>query len=154
MVNIKERFEKKFEKTEGCWEWKAAKLKKFGYGRLRFFDKGKWTHKYAHVVSWIIYRGEIEPGKLVLHKCDNPKCVNPSHLYLGDHLRNIHDILDRNRNHNKNKKLCKFGHELSGVNLGITKSGARFCKECRRRYASDHRKRNPEYWRRYYVSKQ
>jgi hypothetical protein len=61
----------------GCWTW--TRSTKQGYGQ--FVWNGK-IHR-LHRLSWELYNGEIPKGVYVLHKCDNPGCWNPSHLYLG-----------------------------------------------------------------------
>ena len=100
------------EKSGSCWIWKGSKIiGKFGYGI--FWFKGK--HYYAHRISFAIDK-KIDPGpKLVLHSCDNPICVNPSHLFLGTDYDNIHDCMKKGRlNHanqtgekNNNSKLTE-----------------------------------------------
>jgi hypothetical protein len=98
-VNRADRFWLKVEKTtnEACWNWTG--LKKRGpknptpYGQLGW--KGKVTS--AHRVAYEIANGEIPVGAMVLHKCDNTLCCNPKHLYLGDHDRNMRDMVERNR---------------------------------------------------------
>lgn len=64
-----------------CWEWTASLWK--GYGRI--------SKKRAHRASWEIHKGEIPKGKQVLHKCDNRKCIRPSHLFLGTDKDNAAD---------------------------------------------------------------
>lgn len=81
-----------------CWEWTAS-LTAAGYGQMRF----RGTRELSHRVSWVLFRGEIPKDsnvyatKHVLHTCDNPKCVNPDHLYLGDQQRNALDSVERGR---------------------------------------------------------
>ena len=75
--------------SDECWEWKAIRDKD-GYGKLRV---GK-ANVAAHRVSWVLHFGEIRYGLMVLHKCHNSACTNPSHLYLGDHVRNMLDRSD------------------------------------------------------------
>lgn len=87
------RFESKFVKVDGCWEWLGAKTRQgygqFGYGR-RPTGIG-YNTVGAHRVSWTLYRGAIPEGLSVLHKCNNTSCVNPEHLYLGTHQDNMKD---------------------------------------------------------------
>jgi hypothetical protein len=51
----------------------------------------------AHRVSWALAFGDIPVGQYVLHQCDNPRCVNPNHLFLGDQLANIRDCVSKGR---------------------------------------------------------
>jgi len=93
---VEERFwAKVYKKAKGgCWEWTAAK-KDTGYGVF-------WVPKQrrlfgAHRIAWMLNNGEIPVGKLVLHKCDNPACINPSHLFLGNQQDNITDMWNKGR---------------------------------------------------------
>jgi hypothetical protein len=70
-----------------CWGWLSGITNK-GYGRLKL-PSGKYLG--AHVVSWIIHFGKIPDGDNVLHKCDNPICSRPDHLFTGTHRQNMHD---------------------------------------------------------------
>lgn len=87
-----EDFEKKFVKTEGCWEWLATKNSD-GYGRVRRLGK----LESAHRVSYELYKGSFDKTKHVCHSCDNPGCVNPDHLWLGDYKSNNKDKKDKGR---------------------------------------------------------
>ena len=73
---------------EFCWEW-LGYLDKGGYGAI----KVSGVPKQAHRVSWELHRGDIPEGKMVLHKCNNSKCVNPNHLYVGTHRDNMLDAI-------------------------------------------------------------
>lgn len=78
--------------NDKCWFWTGHKDKD-GYGRLR------WKHKEygAHVAMWMVCNGMIKPEKCVLHKCDNPSCVNPWHLFLGTNSENAVDRHNKGR---------------------------------------------------------
>ena len=76
----------------GCWEWTYA-IHKVGYGAL----SNKFGGGYAHRAMWEAAFGEIPTGLYVLHKCDNRKCINPDHLFLGTHLDNIRDMQQKGR---------------------------------------------------------
>ena len=94
-LSIKERFLKYVEKGRDgeCWVWVGARQ---GAGRYGTFGIGGKMF-LSHRVSYSLHKGEI-PGKLnVLHTCDVPYCVNPEHLFLGDHLDNMRDKEEKGR---------------------------------------------------------
>jgi hypothetical protein len=82
-------------KTSGCWEWVGSKRN--GYGRIIIGSRTDGTRKSmsAHRVSYELKYGEIPEGMEVCHKCDNPCCVNPDHLFLGTRQDNIDDRVRR-----------------------------------------------------------
>lgn len=91
--SILERFEKYFTKSRGCWEWKG-RISSFGYGQFAITWGDTWQ---AHRLSFKLYKGE-DPGKLcVCHTCDNRKCVNPKHLWLGTRKDNVQDMIRKGR---------------------------------------------------------
>ena len=75
-----------------CWEWLGGKCRE-GYGRFRLNGCKVQAHRY----SWTLFFGEIPDGELVLHKCNNPSCVNPYHLYLGSQKDNMRDMVNAGR---------------------------------------------------------
>jgi hypothetical protein len=91
---LSERFWSKVKKTKTCWVWTGAKDKD-GYGSICV----DWNKTRAHRVSWKLHHPDsiLTPDIFVLHKCDNPPCVRPDHLFLGDQIRNIKDKVSKNR---------------------------------------------------------
>lgn len=80
-----------------CWPWTAA-INWKGYGRFKtLLRSGVPGHERAHRVAWSLCKGEIPDGSLVLHRCDNPACCNPNHLFLGTTQDNINDKINKNR---------------------------------------------------------
>lgn len=84
----------KMDETTGCWVWTGACVDK-GYGEIKIPKTRKQIA--AHRLSYLIYCGPIPAGKCVLHKCDNPPCVNPVHLFVGTKLDNALDMVNKMR---------------------------------------------------------
>lgn len=84
---------------EDCWEWEASLLHS-GYGRFRV-GKYKTTRRMmvAHRFSWMLTNGSIPVGLFILHKCDNRKCVNPNHLFIGTFQDNSRDMCSKGRHY-------------------------------------------------------
>lgn len=83
------RFWKYVKKTKTCWLWQGSGTNP-GYGR--FSIGGRHGKSYSvHRISWLIHFGKIPVGLCVLHHCDTPNCINPSHLFLGTRLDNNQD---------------------------------------------------------------
>jgi hypothetical protein len=89
---FKTKFESHIVKTDSCWIWNGP-LFKSGYGRISNREK----KLRAHRVSYEFYVGPIPDGLNVLHRCDNPLCVNPDHLFVGTHLDNMKDMEAKGR---------------------------------------------------------
>lgn len=98
---VKDRFYAKVVKSEECWEWVGSYSGDRKKGRRgQFYLDGRL--QYVARVSWQFEIGSIPDGMIVCHKCDNPKCVNPSHLFLGTYSDNMRDMVDKDR---QSKKL-------------------------------------------------
>ena len=80
--------------VNGCWIWQRSKDKD-GYGYIK--AKGIRSAYKAHRLSYKIFNGEITDGLFVCHKCDNPSCCNPEHLFLGTAQENKHDSIIKDR---------------------------------------------------------
>lgn len=115
--SLVDRFHAKYQKSEsGCWEWTASLAGK-GYGQIKI--PGERRQAYAHRLSYQVFKGPIPEKTEVCHTCDNPKCVNPAHLFLGSRKENALDASRKGRIH-----ISPVGH--AGV---LTVSQVRRIKE-------------------------
>jgi hypothetical protein len=139
---LAERFWEKVDRqAEGCWNWKAAKQHN-GYGYLHAGGGKTRKPARAHRVSWELHNGPIPEGLWVLHKCDNPSCVRPDHLFLGDRVDNMNDAAAKGRVTTigqSRKTHCPHGHEYSPENMYVRANGHRVCRTCHIR--QDHERR-------------
>ena len=94
-----DRFWKKVNKTPSCWEWQGAKNQQ-GHGMFGVNGKSMPAHRFSALIN-----GFDITNKLVCHTCDNPKCVNPDHFFLGTHQDNVDDMILKGRNKTRDKRL-------------------------------------------------
>ncbi|MCW5615872.1 MAG: HNH endonuclease [Rhodocyclaceae bacterium] len=80
----------------GCLEW-HGKRDKHGYGRLTVETEAGRKDRFTHRLAYEEFVGPLNSGDLVLHKCDNPPCFEPTHLYVGTQAQNVRDAISRNR---------------------------------------------------------
>lgn len=134
MIPFAKRAEERFKakiifpiNPDDCWEWFGGRGES-GHGRVYY--QGKIIQ--AHHLSWILYKGPIPIGLWVLHKCDNPPCVNPDHLWLGTHRDNMDDAKAKKRMHNpgrSHRTVCSRGHTYTSETTKWYR-GWRYCIPC------------------------
>lgn len=129
----------------GCWVMTAGYEHKFrvdngtpGYRGASYRGIGITAHR----LSWFLHYGKIPRGKIVMHKCDNPPCINPDHLKLGTRAQNNKDMKAKGRYNNQKLTHCVHGHAFDEANTRVyrDKHGwiARQCRQCSRdRYRRD-----------------
>lgn len=98
--------------STGCWNW-TGYTHQDGYGKMSY---KKYRSISVHRLSHLAFKGEYGDSINTLHKCDNRRCVNPDHLYLGTQKQNARDMVDRKRHFTAfeaEKKNCINGHPLN-----------------------------------------
>lgn len=102
-VTAEMRFLAKIQKTDSCWIWKASFVNS-GYGQFWYNGKKITAHKFAYT----FYKGPVPDEIDVCHTCDNKKCANPDHLFLGTTVENLTD-------------MKRKGRSAKGINNGVYK---------------------------------
>lgn len=92
MEHLKKRLLDNHQKVGDCWIWTKA-LNISGYGITKIRTKRILTHR----ASYLLWKGEIPKGFFVLHSCDVRSCINPDHLWTGNSLDNVRDMIAKNR---------------------------------------------------------
>lgn len=111
----------------GCWIWTGRQTHN-GYGQ--YGKRAIRAHRYA-----LEFLGnKIPPGKIVIHKCDTPLCVNPDHLLIGTLKQNSEDMALKGRARGQNLTHCSRGHEFTPENTRWVKArvASRQCRQCGR----------------------
>jgi hypothetical protein len=126
------RFWSHVNKTKTCWTWEGPRATVgLPYGIFWLPRRTNIvTQKKAHRVSWVLERGTIPEGLFVLHDCDNPPCIRPSHLFIGTKLDNSRDCIKKGRR-----------NDAFGEDAGRSKLTDDAVKEIRSGYTSGMRAR-------------
>lgn len=110
-IDPKTRFMKFVAMSDGCWLWTGRIIRGYGHGQFSWCGRSA----VASRVAWELFMGE-EPGELlVCHHCDNPRCVNPAHLFLGTAADNSADMIKKGRG--KQPKLPRDGERNGRARL-------------------------------------
>lgn len=109
-----DRFWARVDKSGDCWTWSGLK-KGNGYGRVWWDGRGTTAHRAA----WMIANGPIPPGLCVLHRCDNPPCCNPAHLFAGTQQQNIADKVAKGR-HRYELSLLEIAEIREQIDSGLS----------------------------------
>ncbi|AXY81724.1 endonuclease [Dickeya phage Katbat] len=130
--DLMKRFMKKVQKTADCWLWMASTRGTNGYGTLSIGNKMALAHRVSHE----LFKGPIPNGQTIMHSCDNPLCVNPEHLSLGNQSLNMRDMYSKGRgnpatiitNHLEEILTSTLSSYKLGAKLGISPSYIRHLK--------------------------
>jgi len=131
--------------NERCVEWRGRRFPN-GYGHIKSRPLNRAGYTYAHRWAYEKFYGPIPAGLFVMHTCDNPPCINPSHLRLGTNSDNIKDSVTKGR-FRRRKAVCRCGRPydttlIRGKKAGAApacRSGAWYCRVCKNEYARRHR---------------
>lgn len=116
---------KAVEAPSGCWEWQGSR-NKFGYGQFTWAARaGRQRPINSHRLAWEFAHGPIVDGLWVLHHCDNPACINPAHLFLGNHTTNMRDAARKGRLSVPRPRAQMFTDEQVGEMRNLSRVGMR-----------------------------
>lgn len=136
-MDFVERFWARVDKSEECWVWTSTKNSQ-GYGMVIVQSPGDPSiplHIRAHRLSYLLHFGPPPDRLMVLHRCDNPPCVRPDHLFLGTAADNARDMASKGRAGAQQRTHCPHGHPYDEENTYIVpRTGHRQCRICRQRW--------------------
>jgi hypothetical protein len=118
------------EDDAGCWIYNGRKDRD-GYGLM---DDLRGVPVFVHRIAYGKWVSAIPDGKVIMHSCDNPPCINPAHLSIGTQEENLHEVALKGRTKNQKKTHCHRGHEFTPDNTKIRASAngrpGRQCIQC------------------------
>lgn len=127
----------------GCWNYTGLRDAN-GYGRILETGKHRRRTK-AHRIVWESMFGRLgDRTKHVCHRCDNPSCVNPAHLFVGTSRDNQLDLVAKGKHHLASATHCKHGHEFTPENTGFDQRNGRIKRYC----ITCHKARGRQSWER------
>ena len=116
---VAERVMHKVRQVGRCWEWTGAS-NGVGYGEIRLSKtRMVYTHRLAYELTW----GPIPEGMVIAHRCDNPRCLKPSHLFPATQAENMQDMVAKGRARRRIATHCPLGHAYPAT-------GRKRCREC------------------------
>jgi HNH endonuclease len=127
---IKRLLDKRYiDKETGCWNW-FGNCNAGGYGQICFNNKPVGVRR---IIAYICLNFDLNNPLDVCHKCDNKRCFNPTHLFIGTRADNLQDASKKGRLgwNNQKKNRCKRGHEFTDNNSIIRKNGTKTCRTCK-----------------------
>jgi hypothetical protein len=139
---VSERFWSKVDKSGDCWTWTASH-RADGYGLVSVNGRFERAHRVALALTGIDVPEKME----VCHRCDNPSCVRPDHLFIGTHAENMRDMMSKDRFSWPQRQIyCLRGIHLLAKSAKIDVRGERYCYPCKLehdRISKAKRKRSP-----------
>jgi len=119
-TKVRERILANIKDVNGCWEWQKSLSVRGGYSQMMLSVEPKKPVIYAgHRASWLVFRGDVQPGMHIDHLCRNHKCVNPDHLEPVTPQENIlrGEVAREGKKASDPVHYCRHGHSMTGDNL-------------------------------------
>jgi hypothetical protein len=125
---VEQRFWENVEKSDRCWRWTGS-VTNYGYGRISAGSRDSQRVWQAHRLSYWLHYGDYDRQLFVCHKCDNPICVRPDHLFLGTQFDNMRDCKNKGRavwpesSGEKNGRAKLTVEQVSGIRSSLALGG-------------------------------